>query len=47
MRPPESNDIIRGSYLILDKYMRFLDKGDKEEKASKSILDISVRKVIT
>ncbi len=41
------NKIIKGSYLILDEYMRFLDKGNREEKASENILDISVRKVIT
>jgi radical S-adenosyl methionine domain-containing protein 2 len=41
---PESNEIMRGSYLILDEYMSFLDKGDGEEKASESILDIGVRK---
>jgi radical S-adenosyl methionine domain-containing protein 2 len=44
---PESNKIIRGSYLILDEYIRFLDKGDGEEKASKSILDVGVRKAMT
>jgi radical S-adenosyl methionine domain-containing protein 2 len=43
----ESNKVIRGSYLILDKYIRFLDKGDREEKVSKSILDVSIRKAIT
>jgi len=44
---PESNEMMRGSYLILDEYMRFLDKGDGEEKASESILDVGVRKVMT
>jgi radical S-adenosyl methionine domain-containing protein 2 len=44
---PESNEIIKRSYLILDEYMRFLDKSDKEEKASKSILNIGVKKAIT
>jgi radical S-adenosyl methionine domain-containing protein 2 len=44
---PESNKIMKRSYLILDKYMRFLDKGDKEEKASESILDVGVRKTMT
>ena len=33
--------------MILDEYIRFLDKGDREEKASESILDIGVRKAIT
>jgi radical S-adenosyl methionine domain-containing protein 2 len=44
---PESNEMMRGSYLILDEYMRFLDKGDREEKASESILDVGVRKAMT
>jgi radical S-adenosyl methionine domain-containing protein 2 len=44
---PESNDVMKGSYLILDEYMRFLDKGDGEEKASESILDVGVRKAMT
>jgi radical S-adenosyl methionine domain-containing protein 2 len=43
----ESNEIMKGSYLILDEYMRFLDKGDREEKASESILNVSVRKGMT
>ncbi|TAQ86795.1 hypothetical protein B7494_g4878 [Chlorociboria aeruginascens] len=44
---PESNEMMKGSYLILDEHMRFLDKGDGEETASKSILDIGVRKAMT
>lgn len=43
---PESNELMKGSYLILDEYMRFLDKGDGEEKASESILDVGVRKAM-
>lgn len=39
--------MIKGSYLILDEYIRFLNKGNREEKASKSILDINVRKAMT
>ena len=35
---PESNELMKGSYLILDENMRFLDKGDGEETASQSIL---------
>jgi radical S-adenosyl methionine domain-containing protein 2 len=39
----ESNSIMRSSYLILDEYMRFLDKGDKNEYVmSGSILDVDV-----
>ncbi|KAL8677462.1 MAG: hypothetical protein Q9186_006103 [Xanthomendoza sp. 1 TL-2023] len=37
---PESNEVMKSSYLILDEYMRFLNKGVKE--ATKSILDIGV-----
>jgi radical S-adenosyl methionine domain-containing protein 2 len=44
---PECNEMMRGSYLILDEYMRFLDKGDGEEKASESILDVGVRRAMT
>ena len=43
---PESNDNMKSSYLILDEYMRFLDKGDGEEKASDSILNVGVEKVL-
>jgi len=39
--------MMKGSYLILDEYMRFLDKGDGEEKASESILYVGVRKAMT
>ncbi|KAL8726075.1 MAG: hypothetical protein Q9166_006954 [cf. Caloplaca sp. 2 TL-2023] len=37
---PESNDVMKSSYLILDEYMRFLNKGVKEP--TKSILEIGV-----
>ena len=43
---PESNDTMKSSYLILDEYMRFLDKGDGEETHSESILDIGVEKAL-
>lgn len=43
---PESNQMMKGSYLILDEFMRFLDKGDGEEKASESILDVGVTKAM-
>jgi radical S-adenosyl methionine domain-containing protein 2 len=37
----ESNSIMKSSYLILDEYMRFLDKGDEDEYIqSESILDV-------
>jgi radical S-adenosyl methionine domain-containing protein 2 len=38
---------MKGNYLILDKYIRFLNKGNKEEKASESILNVNVRKAMT
>jgi radical S-adenosyl methionine domain-containing protein 2 len=31
---------------LIDEYMRFLDKGDGEEKTSDSILDVGVQKAI-
>ena len=43
---PESNDNMKSSYLILDEYMRFLDKGDGEEIHSDSILDVGVQKAL-
>jgi radical S-adenosyl methionine domain-containing protein 2 len=38
---------MKKSYLILNEYIHFLDKGDREEKASESILYINIKKVIT
>lgn len=43
---PESNELMASSYLILDEYLRFLDKGDGDEKASRSILDVGVAKAL-
>ena len=43
---PESNDSMKSSYLILDEYMRFLDKGDGEETHSESILKVGVQKAL-
>lgn len=40
---PETNDLMASSYLIVDEYLRFLDKGNGVEKASASILDVGVR----
>ena len=40
----EANENMKSSYLILDEYMRFLDKGDGEETHSESILDVGVEK---
>jgi radical S-adenosyl methionine domain-containing protein 2 len=44
---PVNNKMMKGSYLILDERVCFLEKGDGEEKASKSILDVGVRKAMT
>jgi radical S-adenosyl methionine domain-containing protein 2 len=38
---PESNDLMANSYLILDEYLRFLDRTGR--KPSKSIVDVGVR----
>ncbi|EME46021.1 hypothetical protein DOTSEDRAFT_86685 [Dothistroma septosporum NZE10] len=40
---PESNDLMASSYLIVDEYLRFLDKGNGIEKASASILEVGVQ----
>ncbi|KAL8856013.1 MAG: hypothetical protein Q9178_007384 [Gyalolechia marmorata] len=37
---PESNEVMKSSYLILDEYMRFLNKGVKEP--TKSILEVGI-----
>ncbi|CZT22212.1 related to Radical S-adenosyl methionine domain-containing protein 2 [Ramularia collo-cygni] len=39
---PETNELMAKSYLILDEYLRFLDKGDGVERASASILEVGV-----
>ena len=44
---PESNSCMKSSYVILDEYMRFLDKGDGEEYCSESILDVGVEKALS
>ena len=44
----ESNSVMKSSYLILDEYMRFLDKGDSNEyKISESILDVEVDRALS
>jgi radical S-adenosyl methionine domain-containing protein 2 len=43
---PESNDLMASSYLILDEYMCFLDKGKGKEKQSQSILDVGVARAL-
>lgn len=39
---PEDNNSMASSYLLLDEYMRFLDKGEGMIKQSESLLDIGV-----
>ncbi|KAK4982554.1 hypothetical protein LTR66_009208 [Elasticomyces elasticus] len=43
---PEPNNLMASSYLILDEYMRFLDKGPGYETASPSILEVGVAKAM-
>lgn len=43
---PEPNDLMASSYLILDGYMCFLDKGSGKEKQSRSILEVGVAKAL-
>jgi radical S-adenosyl methionine domain-containing protein 2 len=40
---PEPNNIMKDSYLILDEYMRFLDKGNNP---SESILEVGVKRAL-
>jgi len=39
---PESNEVMRNSYLLLDEYMRFLDNTGGSKAPSNSILDVGV-----
>ncbi|KAJ9313120.1 hypothetical protein DTO271D3_6549 [Paecilomyces variotii] len=41
---PEPNDVMRSSYLILDEYMRFLNKGTGAP--TESILDVGARRAL-
>lgn len=41
---PEPNNLMAKSYLILDEYMRFLDRDGREP--SKSILEIGVKEAL-
>ncbi|GAB7322330.1 hypothetical protein MBLNU13_g03302t1 [Cladosporium sp. NU13] len=43
---PESNDLMASSYLILNEYLCFLDKGEGKEKQSKSILEVGVTRAL-
>ncbi|KAI2620819.1 hypothetical protein GGS21DRAFT_412897 [Xylaria nigripes] len=43
---PEPNSLMASSYLILDEYLCFLDKGKGIEKQSRSILDVGVQEAL-
>ncbi|KAI5476792.1 hypothetical protein MNV49_007307 [Pseudohyphozyma bogoriensis] len=44
---PESNDLMKDSYLILDEEMRFLDCSKGGKTPGRSLLDVGVRKALT
>ncbi|KAK7965923.1 uncharacterized protein PG986_000200 [Apiospora aurea] len=44
---PEPNSVMASSYLLLDEYLCFLDKGSGVEKQSSSILDVGVQKALS
>lgn len=44
---PEPNDVMASSYLLLDEYLCFLDKGSGKEKQSASILDVGVKQALS
>ncbi|KAI1760119.1 hypothetical protein GGR53DRAFT_510978 [Hypoxylon sp. FL1150] len=44
---PEPNSVMASSYLLLDEYLCFLDKGSGTEKQSRSILDVGVQKALS
>jgi radical S-adenosyl methionine domain-containing protein 2 len=43
---PEDNDSMASSYLLLDEYMRFMDKGEGMMTTSGPILDVGVPKAM-
>jgi radical S-adenosyl methionine domain-containing protein 2 len=43
---PEPNDLMASSYLILDEFLCFLDKGSGKERQSRSILDVGVAEAL-
>lgn len=43
---PEPNDLMASSYLILDEYLCFLDKGSGKERQSRSILEVGVAQAL-
>ncbi|KAJ8133170.1 hypothetical protein O1611_g450 [Lasiodiplodia mahajangana] len=44
---PEPNSLMASSYLILDEYLCFLDKGAGVEKQSRSILEVGVQEALS
>ncbi|GAW14921.1 hypothetical protein ANO14919_043260 [Xylariales sp. No.14919] len=44
---PEPNSLMASSYILLDEYLRFLDKGPGAEKHSRSILEVGVQTALT
>lgn len=44
---PEPNRVMASSYLLVDEYMRFMDKGSGKLVESESILDVGVEKALS
>ncbi|KAI1741069.1 hypothetical protein F4680DRAFT_417069 [Xylaria scruposa] len=44
---PEPNSVMASSYLLLDEYLCFLDKGAGVEKQSRSILEVGVQRALS
>lgn len=44
---PENNRVMASSYLLVDEYMRFMDKGSGQMRESESILDVGVEKALS
>ncbi|KAI0379462.1 hypothetical protein F5Y04DRAFT_290350 [Hypomontagnella monticulosa] len=44
---PEPNSVMASSYLLVDEYLCFLDKGNGVEKQSRSILEVGVQKALS
>ncbi|KAF2639192.1 radical SAM enzyme, partial [Massarina eburnea CBS 473.64] len=44
---PESNRLMKSSYLVLDEYLKFLSKGDSSKPNSGKILEVGVQKALS
>ncbi|KAI1409329.1 hypothetical protein F5Y13DRAFT_203504 [Hypoxylon sp. FL1857] len=44
---PEPNSLMASSYILLDEYLCFLDKGEGVEKQSRSILEVGVQEALS